>query len=111
VDTPIQKYPGNTLEASLVGFYEGEKLKFVGRVGTGESISSRGLCGPLLNLGLLFGLHSRIPANEGLPEFAIEDLCPHLEQVVRAGLTPSHLLLLNHALAHHLIHRGLHEAR
>ena len=26
------------------------------------------------------------------------------------GLAPSHLMLLHHALAHHLIHRGLREA-
>jgi hypothetical protein len=43
VDTPIQKYPGNTLEASLIGFYEGEKLKFVDRVGTGFSQKLLGL--------------------------------------------------------------------
>jgi len=55
--------------------------------------------------------HSRIPANEGLPELIIEHFGPHLEQIVRAGLTPSHLLLLNHALAYHLIHRGLREGR
>jgi hypothetical protein len=30
---------------------------------------------------------------------------------VRAGLAPSHLLLLDHALAHHLIHRGLRKTR
>jgi hypothetical protein len=37
-----------------------------------ESISNRGLRGLLLNFRLLFGLHSRIPANEGLPELVIE---------------------------------------
>jgi hypothetical protein len=36
-----------------------------------ESISNRGLRGLLLNFGLLFSLHSRIPANEGLPELVI----------------------------------------
>jgi len=44
-----------------------------------ESISKRGLCGLLLNFQLLFILHSRIPANEGLPELVIEYLRPHLE--------------------------------
>ena len=44
-----------------------------------ESISNRGLCGLLLNLGLLFSLHSRVPTNEGLPELVIEYLRPHLE--------------------------------
>jgi hypothetical protein len=76
-----------------------------------ESISNRGLRGLLLNFRLLFGSHSRIPANEALPELIIEDLPPHLEQIVRAGLAPSHLLLLHHALAHDLIHRGLCEGR
>ena len=74
-------------------------------------MSNRGLCGLLLNFRLLFVLHSRIPANEGLPELVIEHLRPDLQQVVRAGLSPSHLLLLNHALADHLIHRGLCEGR
>ena len=49
-----------------------------------ESISNRGLRGLLLNFRLLFGSHSRIPANEGLPELIIEDFRPHLEQIVRA---------------------------
>jgi hypothetical protein len=56
----------------------------------------------------------RIPGyqrSEGLPELIIEALRPHLEQIVRAGLAPSHLLLLHHALAHDLIHRGLCEGR
>ena len=44
-----------------------------------ESISNRGLRGLLLNLRLLFSLHSRIPTNEGLPELVIEYLRPHLE--------------------------------
>ena len=44
-----------------------------------ESISNRGLRGLLLNFRLLFGLHSRIPANEGLPELVIEHLRPHLQ--------------------------------
>ena len=43
-----------------------------------ESISNWGLC-TLLNLRLLFSLHSRIPTNEGLPELVIEYLRPHLE--------------------------------
>ena len=90
---------------------EQEAANRQGNKGHEESISNRRLCGLLMNLHLLFVLHFRIPANEGLPEFAIEDLCPHVEEVVRAGLTPSHLLLLDHALAHHLIHRGLREAR
>src|SRR5260221_11537861 len=64
-----------------------------------ESISNRGTCGLLLNFRLLFLLHSRIPANEGLPELVIERLRPDLQYVVRAGLSPSHLLLLHHALA------------
>ena len=41
-----------------------------------ESISNRGLRGLLLNFRLLFGLHSRIPANEGLPELVIDHLRP-----------------------------------
>ena len=44
-----------------------------------ESISNWGLRGLLLNLRLLFSLHSRIPANEGLSELVIEYLRPHLE--------------------------------
>jgi hypothetical protein len=44
-------------------------------------------------------------------ELVIEHLRPHLEQIVRAGLAPSHLLLLHHALAHPLIHRGFREGR
>ena len=44
-----------------------------------ESISNRGLCGLLLNFRLLFVLHSRIPANEGLPELVIEHLRPDLQ--------------------------------
>ena len=44
-----------------------------------ESISKRGLRRLLLNLGLLFSLHSRIPTNEGLPELVIEYLRPDLE--------------------------------
>ena len=75
-----------------------------------ESISNRGLYG-LLNFRLLFVLHSRMPANEGLPELVIEHLRSDLQKVVRAGLSPSHLLFLNHALAHHLINRGLREGR
>src|SRR5271166_3705534 len=44
-----------------------------------ESISNRGLCDLLLNFRLLFVLHSRIPANEGLPELVIEHLCSDLQ--------------------------------
>jgi len=44
-----------------------------------ESISKRGLCGLLLNCHLLFVLHSRIPANEGLPELVIEHLRSDLQ--------------------------------
>ena len=44
-----------------------------------ERISNRGLRDLLLNLRLLFSLHSRIPTNEGLPELVIEYLRPHLE--------------------------------
>jgi hypothetical protein len=73
--------------------------------------TKRGLRSLLLNFRILFGLHSRIPANEGLSELVIEHLCPHLEEIVRAGLAPSHLLFLHHALAYHLIHRGLREGR
>jgi hypothetical protein len=32
-----------------------------------------------LSFRILFGLHSRIPANKGLPELVIEHLCPYLE--------------------------------
>jgi hypothetical protein len=44
-----------------------------------ESISNWGLCGILLNLRLLFSLHSRIPTNEGLPELVVKYFRPHLE--------------------------------
>jgi hypothetical protein len=44
-----------------------------------ESILKRGLCGLLLNFQLLFVLHSRIPANEGLPELVIEHLRSDLQ--------------------------------
>ena len=44
-----------------------------------ESISNRGLCDLLLNSRLLFVLHSRIPANEGLPELVIEHLRSDLQ--------------------------------
>jgi hypothetical protein len=94
--------------ALLEGLGVGERQEVGGRRG---EHSNRGLRGLLLNFRLLFGSHSRIPANEGLPELIIEDLRPHLEQIVRAGLAPSHLLLLHHALAHDLIHRGLCEGR
>jgi hypothetical protein len=43
-----------------------------------ESISNWGLRGLLLNLRLLFGLHSRIPTNKGLQEL-VEHLRPHLQ--------------------------------
>jgi hypothetical protein len=49
-----------------------------------ESISKRGLRGLLLNFGLLFGFHSWIPANEGLPELVIEHIRPYLEQIVES---------------------------
>jgi len=46
-------------------------------------------------------LHPQILANEGLPELLIEHFRPHLEEVVRAGLAPPHLLFVHHALAYH----------
>jgi hypothetical protein len=46
-----------------------------------ESISKRGYAAFLLNFGLLFGLHSRILAHEGL---VIEHIRPHLEQIVES---------------------------
>jgi DNA invertase Pin-like site-specific DNA recombinase len=55
------------------------KFRFVSSPQLAESISNWGLRGLLLNLRLLFSLHSRIPTNEGLPELVIEYLRPHLE--------------------------------
>ena len=43
--------------------------------------------------------------------FTSQKTLKHLKQIVRAGLGPAHLLLIHHALAHHLIHRGLREGR
>jgi hypothetical protein len=57
--------------------YETDSLVY-GRTNK-ESISKRGLCGLLLNFQLLFVLHSRIPANEGLPELVIEHLRSDLQ--------------------------------
>ena len=87
------------------------KYRYAPQIPNLESISNRGLRGLFLNFRILFGLHCRIPANEGLPKLIIEHLRPHLEQIVRTGLAPSHLLLLHHAHAHHLIHRGLRQGR
>ena len=47
-----------------------------------ESISNQGLRGLLLNFRLLFSLHSRIPANEALPELVIEYLRARLTQCI-----------------------------
>jgi hypothetical protein len=47
-----------------------------------ESISNQGLRGLLLNFRLLFSLHSRIPANEALPELVIEHLHARLTQSI-----------------------------
>ena len=51
-----------------------------------ESISKWGLRGSS-QFRSLFSLHSRIPTNKGLPELVIQHLCPHLEQIMRAGLS------------------------
>jgi len=75
-----------------------------------ESISNRAYAA-FFQYPSLIDLHSRIPADEGLPDLLIEHLRPHLEKIVRPGLAPSHLLLRHHALAHHLIHRGPCEGR
>ena len=40
-------------------------------------------------------------------EFVVEDSYSDLHQAVRALVSPSHLLLLRHAMADYLIHRGL----
>ena len=60
-----------------------ETIKRIARIGYDgieiESISNWGLCGLLLNFRFLFVLHSRIPANEGLPELVIEHLRPDLQ--------------------------------
>jgi hypothetical protein len=55
-------------------------ISYIARsAGYQESISNRGLRSLLLTFRILFGLHSRIPANKGLPELVIERLRAHLE--------------------------------
>src|SRR6266498_5348291 len=51
----------------------------------------------------------RIPVTERIFPIFIEDLNSHLQQQVRALWCPLHLLLLDHALADHLIDRRLDE--
>src|SRR5258707_15123929 len=80
----VRKRDSNFFAASIglrietTDFYLIRARKMAQLVGL-ESISNRGLRGLLLNLGLLFSLHSRVPTNEGLPELVIEYLRPDLE--------------------------------
>ena len=70
------------LSASTENLKEVEK--WVGHIGQQldgirRAFQTGGLRGLLLNFGLLFGLHPRIPANEGFPELVIEHLGAHLK--------------------------------
>ena len=78
-----------------------------------ESISNWGLrCLPqFLPFTLRLCAQPGMPAAEIRLELAIQHLCPHLQKVVRPKLTPPHLLLLDHALAHDLINARLREGR
>src|SRR5438105_2161397 len=55
------------------------------------------------------GRELRIPASEGVGQLVVEEACPDLEQEVGTLRCPAHLLLLDHALAHHLVDRRLYE--
>jgi hypothetical protein len=66
-------------EAAIMKVEERIQWVIAFRPSFSESISNRGLCGLLLNFQLLFVLHSRIPANEGLPELVIEHLRSDLQ--------------------------------
>ena len=59
----------------------------------------------------LHRLEVGIPAPERVLPLAIEHLRPHLEQQMGSLECPGHLLLLDHALAHHLVDRRLRERR
>src|SRR5919106_4955009 len=67
-----------------------------------ETITKWGLRGFLLPVSI--PLHARVPATKCRAQIAVEGLCPHLEQEMRAARCPSHLLLLHHASADDLIH-------
>jgi hypothetical protein len=67
-----------SLEAAIWGAQADTSRAFL-QTALEESISKRGLCCLLLNFQLLFVLHSRIPANEGLPELVIEHLRSDLQ--------------------------------
>src|SRR5262249_34367436 len=62
-------------------------------------------CGHLLTLDV----HVRIPALEDGTQLPVERLHARLQQQMRTGFRPLHLLLLAEAFAHHLIHCGLHK--
>ena len=51
----------------------------------------------------------RVPAAEGVGQLVVEDGCPDLEQEVDTSRRAAHLLLFDHALAHDLVARRLHE--
>src|SRR5712691_3997793 len=57
------------------------------------------------------GAEPRIPlAERGLP-FPIQHPGADLQQQISTPLTPPHLLLFHHPLAHYVVHRGFHKAR
>src|SRR4051794_33580120 len=73
-----------------------------------ETGPNRGLRG-LLRGRLGIGLHSGVPALEPRPQVLVQDPRPNLQQPMSPQLGPAHLLLLDHALADHLVDGRLRE--
>ena len=53
--------------------------------------------------------HPRIPTIKSRAQILVQHLSPDLEQQMGTALGPTHLLLLDHALADHLVDRRLHK--
>src|SRR5207249_4859898 len=56
------------------------------------------------------GMEPRIPLAERRLPFTVQHAGADLQQQVSPPLAPSHLLLLHHTLAHHVVHRRLDKA-
>jgi YD repeat-containing protein len=56
-------------------------------------------------------LQARVPTLENGPEIVVQDLSADLQQQVRSPRSPTHLLLLDHPLADHLVDRRFRERR
>jgi hypothetical protein len=56
-------------------------------------------------------VHVWIPALEDGPQLPVQRLYARLQQQMRTGFGPLHLLFFTEAFAHDLIHRGLHKTR